>query len=189
MGGLRSLRLPAQVGSWVPGSLSHDSWAGSGNLALRKPPAETCLLLARTRTSEGKVVPCLGPRPFLSGQKITFVKRFTETSLLDYERTSRTKDLVPKSLQLTTLLPHLSWQRALLKAFGEFGVFKARATCLLSWPSINLSLLQTSTFWYCLTSLCAGHTDLCFGNSLGGLRRGPVLDMVGLRYQDFMGLP
>ena len=160
MGGLRSLRLPAQVGSWVPGSLSHDSWAGSGNLVLRKPPAETCLLLARTRTSEGKVVPCLGPRPFLSGQKITFVKRFTETSLLDYERTSRTKDLVPKSLQLTTLLPHLSWQRALLKAFGEFGVFKARATSLLSWPSINLSLLQTSTFWYCLTSLCVGHTDL-----------------------------
>lgn len=57
MGGLRSLRLPAQVGSWVPGSLSHDSWAGSGNLVLRKPPAETCLLLARTGPQRGKVVP------------------------------------------------------------------------------------------------------------------------------------
>ena len=85
MGGLRSLRLLTPVRSWTPGSLSDDSWAGSGNLAPRKPPAETCLLLDRRRTSEGKVVPRSGPHPFLSGQKITLVKRFTETWLPDCE--------------------------------------------------------------------------------------------------------
>ena len=36
------------VGFWVPDSLSEDSWAGSGDLALREPPTEICLLLGRT---------------------------------------------------------------------------------------------------------------------------------------------
>ena len=31
------------VGSWAPGSLGDDGWAGSGDLALREPPAEICL--------------------------------------------------------------------------------------------------------------------------------------------------
>ena len=30
-------------GSWAPGSLSDDGWAGPGGLALRVPPAEICL--------------------------------------------------------------------------------------------------------------------------------------------------
>ena len=29
----------------MPGSLSDDSWAGCGNLALKEPPTEFCLLL------------------------------------------------------------------------------------------------------------------------------------------------
>ena len=38
--------------------------------------------------------------------------------------TSRTKDLTPRSLQqLTTPLSYLSYKRALLKTFGEFGFF------------------------------------------------------------------
>ena len=31
-----------QLGPWAPGSLSDDGWAGSGDLALRAPPAEIC---------------------------------------------------------------------------------------------------------------------------------------------------
>ncbi|XDA77125.1 hypothetical protein R6Z07F_007268 [Ovis aries] len=43
--------------SWVPGagSLSDDSWAGSGDLALRELPTELCLLSARTWTSEASL--------------------------------------------------------------------------------------------------------------------------------------
>ena len=37
---------------------------------------------------------------------------------------------------------------------GGFGGFKAWATHLLAWPSVNLSLFQTLTFWYCFVSLC-----------------------------------
>ena len=72
------------VGFWAPGSLSYDSWTGSGDLALRKLPTEISLLLARTgRTSEGESC-ALGPCPFLSGQRITFVWwRFTGTVLPD----------------------------------------------------------------------------------------------------------
>lgn len=39
--GVRSLRASW---SWAPCYLSDDLWAGSGNLALRAPPAEICLL-------------------------------------------------------------------------------------------------------------------------------------------------
>lgn len=42
--------------------------------------------------------------------------------------------------------PYHSWKGALLKPFREFGVFKAWATSLLAWPSMNLSLLQILTF-------------------------------------------
>ena len=48
---------------WAPGSLSDDSWAGSGDLALREPPAELCLLLAWTGTLEG--VSCVGTWPLI----------------------------------------------------------------------------------------------------------------------------
>lgn len=40
------------VGSWMPGSFRDDGWAGSGDLALREPPAKLCFLLARMGTSE-----------------------------------------------------------------------------------------------------------------------------------------
>ena len=38
------------VRSWVPGCLSNDSWAGSGDLALRELSIEICLFLVRTWT-------------------------------------------------------------------------------------------------------------------------------------------
>ena len=52
---------------------------------------------------------------------------------------------------------HFSQKRALLKVFGESGVFKAWA---LLGPAIKLSLLQTPMFWYYLTSLCVRQMDL-----------------------------
>ena len=57
---------------WMPGSLSDDTWAESGDMALRKLPTEIYLLLARTKTLEGKSC-ALGPCPFLSEQRITFI--------------------------------------------------------------------------------------------------------------------
>ena len=63
-------------------------------------------------------------------------------------------------------LSHLSWKSALMQAFGEFGGFKAWATCFLAWPSITLSLLQILMFWYCLASLSDGHMDMSFCNSM-----------------------
>ena len=45
---------------WVHGR--HDSLAGFGDLALREPPTEICLLLARTRTLEDATC-ALGPCP------------------------------------------------------------------------------------------------------------------------------
>ena len=54
--------------------------------------------------------------------------------------------------------------------FGtEKGLSQGHKGCWLPWPwgsrqLINLSLLQTPAFWYCLASLCVvGHTDLRFG--------------------------
>lgn len=57
---------------WMSGSLSNDGWAGCGNLALRQLPTKICLLLARTKTLEGKSC-ALGPCPFSLEQRITFI--------------------------------------------------------------------------------------------------------------------
>ena len=46
----------SQLG-WGPGSLRNDSWAESGDLALRELPTEICLLFARTGTLECEIVP------------------------------------------------------------------------------------------------------------------------------------
>ena len=60
--------------SWVLGArlLSDGSWTESGNLALREPPNEVGLLLARTWTLEGESC-ALGLGTLLSGQRRTFV--------------------------------------------------------------------------------------------------------------------
>ena len=42
---------------WAPVSLSNDSWAESGDLALRELPTDICLLFARTGTLEGEIMP------------------------------------------------------------------------------------------------------------------------------------
>lgn len=53
--------------------------------------------------------------------------------------------LTTRSLQqLSTLLLYLSFKRALLKPFKEFWRFKARATCLVAWPS-NKPLSASNT--------------------------------------------
>ena len=59
---LRSLRARWVLGAWLP------QWwqlAQSGDLALREPPAEICLFLARIWTSKGESC-AWGPWPFLS---------------------------------------------------------------------------------------------------------------------------
>ena len=70
LGSLRSLRARCILGTWLP------QWwqmAQSGDLALREPPAEICLLLARIWTSEGESC-AWGPFPFLSEQRICLVE-------------------------------------------------------------------------------------------------------------------
>ena len=57
---------------WMSGSHSDDGWAGCGNLALRKLPTKIYLLLARTKTLKDDSY-SLGPCPFLSEQRTTFV--------------------------------------------------------------------------------------------------------------------
>ena len=44
---------PEGQSGWAPGSLSDDSWVGSGNLALKELSAEICLLFARISELEG----------------------------------------------------------------------------------------------------------------------------------------
>ena len=145
-----------QTGCWM-------NDLGQGNCPLH--PLQGPPTLGHAWTSKGESC-ALGPSPILSVQRVTFVWcRFTGTSYLTLDLTSRTKDLTPRSLQqLATPLPHLSYERALFKAFWEFGVFLRQETPIsLHSLAINLSVFQTPAFWYCLTSLCIGHTDLHFG--------------------------
>ena len=55
---------------WTSGSFSDDGWAGCGNLALKELPTGSCCLLDRTLEGDSCTV---GSRPFLSGQRITFI--------------------------------------------------------------------------------------------------------------------
>ena len=59
-------------------------------------------------------------------------------------------------------LPHLAFKNALLKPFKEFGFLGGMSHLFpLHGPAINLPLLQTSLFPYCLALLCIRHTNLC----------------------------
>ena len=53
----------------------------------------------------------------------------------------------PRSLQQPTMsLPHLSYQRAVLKAFSDYGVLGHKPLTSLHEPLISLALFQTPTF-------------------------------------------
>ena len=113
-GGVRSLR-----GNWFGSLAALGMRAGQG---LGTWPWGSRQLkyasLARTWSSDCEHC-ALGPCPLLSEQRIFTWWRFTGTSIPDHDRTSRTK--TPEGLQqLTSCLSHLSYKRALLKAFGEF---------------------------------------------------------------------
>ena len=69
----------------------------------------------------------LGPGPFLSEQRITFGGVYGSLRPDLKNKGSDTKKLQ----QLPVPLPHLSYKRALLKAFREFGVFKGLSHPLL----------------------------------------------------------
>ena len=76
---------------------------------------------------------CLGTLPFLvrTEKNIRLAEIYRDTVTCDL--TPTTQGLTPRSLQqLTTPLPPLSYKRAFLKTFGDFGVFKALATHLLA---------------------------------------------------------
>ena len=51
---------PEGQSGWAPGSLSDDSWVGSGNLALKELSAEISLLFTRISELEGEswALPC-----------------------------------------------------------------------------------------------------------------------------------
>ena len=170
---------------WVLGtcSLSVDAWAGSGDLALRVLSAEICHFSGPGHWQEDPnwtSAPGQGNRPApgapplsqgldLGGQKsslgtLPFLVRENNIcfggGLQEYgDLTSRTKDLTRSLQQPTMPLPHLSYKRALLKASRSLGFLRHGPPVSLRGPATNLSL-QTPTFWYCLASLCNGHTDL-----------------------------
>ena len=112
------------AGRWVPApsvmtagqSLGTWPWEGAANWVL--PP------LSWAWTWEGESC-ALGPYPFLSGQRITFVWwRFTETSLPDHSLTSRTKDLIPRCWQEQPCPSFLSPRKGLYwELLGSLGLF------------------------------------------------------------------
>ena len=114
------------VGSWVPCSLSDDSWIGSENLPLREPPTEIYLLLARIWISKRvKVVPW---HPVLSCQnreKHLFGRDWQEHPFLTMTWPQEQRIWLRSLQQLTIPLPPLSYKRALLKTLWEFRIFKS----------------------------------------------------------------
>ena len=160
MGGQRSPRA-----TWVVGPRLPHWWrlgkvwgpVPEGAASRNLPP------LSQDWTLEGDGC-ARGPGLFLSEQRITFVWwRLTGTCYLTMTWPQETGSDNKSFAAIHHTLPRLSWNRASLRAFGQFEVSKAWATCLLAGPSVHRSLLQTHTFWYCLDSLCIGHTDWCFG--------------------------
>ena len=147
--------------SWETDSLNNDSWARSGDRAPRELPTELCLFSQGSSLRGQKV--CLGTLPFLirTENNIYLVEMNRNTLTWPWpdfkKRGTDTKNFVCKNYMP---LPHLFCKMALLRAFRELEVFKAWATHLLTRSSINLSLLQTPMFWYCLASLCSG-TQAC----------------------------
>lgn len=96
--------------------------SGSGGLALRDLPAETCLLLARTGPQRGTL--CLGTWPFLSEWRISSDGDLQEKGP-DHDLTSRTKLRHQKCLPTThKSLSHLTKKRALMRASGSSGFLR-----------------------------------------------------------------
>ena len=139
--------------------------AVQGTLTFRELPIEICLLLARIGHPEGESY-TWEPCPFLSEQNNTCFGEIYRNIITWPWPDLKNKG--PDTLKLTT--NHVPPSRFLGKGFAEscqeFGVFKAWSTHLPAWPSINLYLFQTPMFWYCLASLCDGHMDLSFSNTM-----------------------
>ena len=139
------------------------SWAGSGDLALRKLPTEICLLLVRTGPSWGEggaLEPCL------------FLLEQNNICLVEVYRNIITwlwPDLKNKGSDRKKFTTHVPPSPFLEKGFAEslWGVqafLRHELQTSLQGLVINLSLPQSRKFWYRLASLFIGHTDLCFRN-------------------------
>ena len=108
-------------GAWGPvGSLSEDSWAGSGDLAWGCCQLRCASSSARTWTTEGDSC-ALRPFPFLSEQRTTFVwQRFTGTSVSYL----RNKGCVTKKFATTNHAPPSPFQeKGFVKSFWGVGWF------------------------------------------------------------------
>lgn len=116
-------------------------------LSLHRDP----LLLSGPCTLEGGI----WTLPFLIRTENTFVLMEVYRNIITNlkKKGSNTKKFA--TTNYTPPPPFL--EKDFADSFWEFGIFKARATHLLSRPSIKLSLFQTPMFWYHSASLCIWH--------------------------------
>ena len=153
--------------SWILGTglLSDDVLIESGNLTLRELPTEVGLLLARTWALEGESCAlglgacCQDREEHLFGRDLQEHRHLNVTWL--QEQGFHTRKSVPTNHAPT----HLSYKRALLKALGEFGIFKAWATHLLAWLCSKLFSVPNSNVLV-LFGLTVSQTQTCiFSNT------------------------
>ena len=149
-----------QLGPGICFLATMDGSSGSGGLALRELPAETCLLLARTGPQRGKVVPGDMALSFQNGEfhwmEIYMKKVLTMTWPQEQKLWHQ------KCLSTThTPLPHLTQKRALLRAFEEVGVFKTWSTISLRGPQYTFLCSRLWCFGI-VWAFCALDTQLGF---------------------------
>ena len=87
---------------------------------------------------------------------------------------SQEKGFNPNKFAITNHAPpSSSLEKRFAESFGKSqGFLRQEPPISLLGPAVNLSLLQTLTFWWCLASLYIRYTDLHFGNSLQRVIRG-----------------
>ena len=86
----------------------------------------------------------------------------------------KNKGFDPNKFVITNHAPPSSFlEKRFAESIGKFGGFlRQEPPVSLLGSSVNLSLLQTLTFWWCLASLYIRHTDLRFGNRATIVSRG-----------------
>ena len=140
-------------------------WSGSGDLALREPPAELCILSKPVWDLRGwkSCLSCLRAWSFLLRTRnntclVQIYRNIITWPGLDLGKGSTT----PRSLD-TSSCPFLPFPRKGLcwELLGSLG-FESWATCLLGGPTLNLTLHQKQTFRYLLAPVGRGAQRLVF---------------------------
>ena len=113
-------------------------WSGSGDLALREPPAELCLLSSQEGTSENESRACRawGPGCFSSEQGITLVLVQIYRNIITWPGLDLRKGSTPPGSLDTSSCPSLPLPRKGLcwELLGSLG-FRSWATCLPGGPT------------------------------------------------------